>query len=242
MIAKGYSMKGIKEANEDSYLLMEASDGKLRTRFCNSDYEDVYDSDWSGPGFMLYAVSDGIGGLKYGADASYMTLNKLQSALPSILDSDDIPRAIRSEVRTISSKIGSNFKDEAGATLVGLLVFGGVTYRFNTGDSICIVWNGDVQDVNVRHNRLNAAMEKGVECPEGEGHYLTDNIGMDDVRVDVDIMGGWDTALICSDGLSSVLGAPELKLLVSNGPECLCKTALERGSGDNITAVTVLRD
>ncbi len=85
-------------------------------------------------------------------------------------------------------------------------------------------------------------MEKGGECTEGEGHYLTDNIGMDDVRGDVDIKRVWDTALMCSDGLSSVLGAPELKLLVSNGPECLCKTALEKGSGDNITAVTVLRD
>lgn len=242
MKAKGFSFKGVRENNEDSFLVMEAENGVVKTTFYNDGNLSDYEDETECPDFSLYAVSDGMGGLEYGAEASFLTLSKLQDCVEDIVLSDDRKEAVVKSVKDISEKLESNFSGKAGATLVGILTTDDGNYMFNTGDSLCFVMSENGMLKNKRHTCLNEAMEKGVECEPGMEDYVTDSIGMINPRVDVCEIGEFESALLCSDGLLPYLEEGSVGEAVDLGPEAVCRKAMELGSSDNVTAVVVERD
>lgn len=242
MHATGFSFQGVRENNEDSYLLLDVSGGNMHIVFYNDDYVTEYDQETELPDFSLYAVSDGMGGMESGSEASYLTLSKLMESAGEIVLSSEPAKQIVTTIKTISERIGTNFDDRAGATLIGIISLGSGSYMFNTGDSLCTVWTDDGTIVNKRHTCLNEAQEKGIECKPGTEDYLTDNIGMSDVRVDVYELGDWDIALLSSDGLVPLLDKGNIRSELALGTETMCRKAMELGSEDNITAVIAVRD
>ena len=145
-------------------------------------------------------------------------------------------------------------KSGMGTTLVGAVIVGGELVFAHAGDSRAyLVRDGISMQLTEDHTLLARLLAAGIDVDvSGEGSrfrsMLTNALGIgDEVKVSVFVvpLADGDRFLLCSDGISEYVPEKEVGDVLNKHPspgraaQQLVDLALERGGGDNATAVVV---
>ncbi|HEX4423476.1 MAG TPA: protein phosphatase 2C domain-containing protein, partial [Kofleriaceae bacterium] len=145
-------------------------------------------------------------------------------------------------------------KHGMGTTLVGAMIIGGEAVFAHAGDSRAyLVRDGISMQLTEDHTLLARLLAAGIDVDvSGEGSrfrsMLTNALGIgDEVKVSTFVvpLADGDRFLLCSDGISEYVPEHEVGEVLTKQPsparaaERLVELALERGGGDNATAVVV---
>ena len=215
----------------------------------------------------LYVVCDGMGGHLGGEVASAIAVHTIEEAFFTMewtkAESDEFEQLAQEQMRFAVLLAGRrifevadsnpNFKG-MGTTCVAMYVSNNMAYIGHVGDSRCyLIRNNDVVQVTEDHSWVNEQILAGkLTEEEAKNHRLknviTRSLGFKaDVEVDVMVkkLQTDDQLMLCSDGLSNLVDAEEIKdFLLEYSPQAaarqLINLACERGGDDNIT-VLILR-
>lgn len=145
-----------------------------------------------------------------------------------------------------------------GSTLTGMAIHDFTVSMINVGDSrMYLIRNGTIEQISKDHTLAEDQVERGImtseEARESQlRHILSSVIGVDSrIRVHMDELAVFpgDIFLLCTDGLTAVMGDHEILDVVmmdEPGPQALdrlIEIVNERGSPDNTTlTLSVFRD
>ncbi len=205
----------------------------------------------TGRGFSV-AVFDGMGGQADGQVASHLAAETFQRCLKLGRRAGDLPRFLAASVQAMNEAVSlyaRHVNARAGTTAVILCFFGESFTVCNVGDSRAfLLREGLLRQLSADHTDAAALAALGVH---GRKPRLTQYIGMyqeellpEPFLAEEPVMEG-DLFLLCSDGVTDVLGGPELCALLAeprplrDRADALIEAALRRGSRDNITVILV---
>jgi protein phosphatase len=222
-------------------------------------------------GRCLYAVADGIGGREGGEVASRIAVDTLAEALPDLLaDKDRTPAAgtaadgrpevpaLRRAVSLMNRKILDAASKNAaltgmGTTLTALLLAGKRAFIAHIGDSrLYRLRSGKLDQLSNDHSMVAEQVRAGLITAEKAlaspyRHVITRALGIEQEDVP-DVMEQpvqqGDTFLLCTDGLTDMVGDREIAGILAGKPpreavKKLIDTANANGGVDNITVVVV---
>lgn len=226
------------------------------------------------PEYSLYIVADGMGGHRAGDVASRMATEAIADFFRSIVGEEatwpfqidaslsEAENRLLASIRLANRQIferGARSRDlrGMGTTVVGAVFSkeNGCMYIGHVGDSRCYrIRDGRLSLLTRDHSLINdylLAMPELSEAQQAElpKNVITRALGMQD-QVTVDLLADpcqpGDIYLLCSDGLSGMLGDEEILQIVTGCPSDLDKVcrdlvtrANEHGGEDNITVVLV---
>ncbi len=219
----------VREANEDSYVA-------------------------SAP---LFAVADGMGGHIAGDIASATAIEVLQNegAQISAADPDSLVRVLQDANTAIYDKAAGDPTLHGMGTTCTLVIVDGPTAQIaHVGDSRAYLFrNGELSQITDDHTLVGRMVSEGRLSPEEAEHHpqrsiITRALGVDS-SVDVDLLSleltEGDRLVICSDGLSSMIGSDEITAVLTQAQDAqtaadrLVEQANEAGGEDNITVVVI---
>lgn len=218
---------------------------------------------------LVVALCDGMGGAKAGGLASQLSNKafvsyiyaKLTSRVNRALDFQKILRDACTEANGVAYEY-SQFDEEyngMGTTIVGGVVkSNGNGYIINVGDSRAyhISRRLDcITQITRDHSLVEELVEYGAITKEQakthpQRNVITRALGSE-AQVEADYfefsLQGGDFLLLCSDGLSNIVSDEEILAYAREypEPELLCRSlmskALNRGAGDNVTVLAVMK-
>jgi protein phosphatase len=216
--------------------------------------EGNQDSAYAGP--RLLAVADGLGGHAHGEVASAVAISTLAP-----LDGDshgaDLTGALEAAIRdanaTLHQMVGEDPSLEGmGTTLTAMLWSGGRVGVAHIGDSRAyLLRDGDLYQITRDHTLVQKLVDEGrITMDEAAAHprrslLLRALDGRGEVELETSLREAklGDRYLLCSDGLSAVVGADLLLRTLSTVPDpeqatCELIGVANRGGGpDNITCI-----
>lgn len=233
----------VRSQNEDSFLICTRPDGL----------------------FTFAAVADGVGGRMAGEVASRLCLTTLfeewdrlnregifdtmtLTAIPEFL-SETVQRANENVFRAAASQ---PLENRMCTTVAALFLAQKKAFTVHLGDSrIYRVRNGEIMQLTHDHSLVAELMDAGAIAPDEArnhplAHVISRSVGVcETVQPEICVFEHvpGDRWLLCSDGLSDVVEADEIRDAVWNAYDPadvvhgLLKLALNRGGPDNITAV-----
>lgn len=264
--AAGLSHRGVVRAdNQDHYLVARVgrSLDTLITSLPDGEVPDRFDET----GYVMM-VADGMGGAAAGEVASRMAISTLINIVLDIpdwimkLDDDGAEELMRRAVgyyRQIDQALITRAEAEPalngmGTTMTVVYSVGRDLFVGHAGDSRAYLFrNGRLQQLTRDHTHVQMMVEAGAITHEEAGthrlrHVLTNVLGGNAELTDVDIdrlgLAAHDRLLLCTDGLTEVVGDDEIAEVLGRmkSPEVACRSlvdlALERGGPDNVTVVT----
>ena len=233
----------VRSQNEDSFLICTRPDGL----------------------FTFAAVADGVGGRMAGAVASRLCLTTLfeewdrlnregifdtmtLTAIPEFL-TETVQRANENVFRAAASQ---PLENRMCTTVAALFLAQKKAFTVHLGDSrIYRVRNGEIMQLTHDHSLVAELMDAGAIAPDEVrnhplAHIISRSVGVcekvePEICVFEHVPG--DRWLLCSDGLSDVAEAEEIRDAVWNSCDPadavhgLLKLVLKRGGPDNITAI-----
>ena len=210
---------------------------------------------------VLLTVCDGMGGAKAGNVASSMALDLFREKLIDRLDPFMTPKTVAKTMRKAITEVNTalyrkNLDDPScrgmGTTLVAALVAESWTIVLNVGDSRAYhISSEGITQITKDHSVVEDLIDRGdisryEALHHPNRHLITRALGTaQDIVPDVfypELKEG-EHILLCSDGLTNLVGDQELlyEVLktqdVNESCEQLIKLALIRGAPDNVTAV-----
>ena len=253
VISYASSAGRVRDANEDNFYV----DGiGTRTEREVGGYKEAEISER-----CIIAVCDGMGGEKFGAEASETAVKTLEEFADRLngAEPDKLADVVDEYVGEANNRIVRMTKernaDVSGSTLVLLCTVGTCAYTFSVGDSRIYYYNKSEglrqvsQDQTLAAKKLKAGIYTENEAKlSADAHKLTSFLGADKNSIGLkalryepfDISEG--TVLLCSDGLTDMVEEPEIaEFLRKNGKDTaslLKDEALENGGLDNITCIT----
>jgi PPM family protein phosphatase len=241
--------------------------GKVRSH--NEDVLLVFTGELGGleamPNFGLFIVADGMGGHSLGERASSVAARTLaRSALEQILPSlladpqTNVERPMLSEVMEHAMAVANSAVLKAvpdgGTTLTGALVLGEQVILAHVGDSRAYIVTAEgIEQVTRDHSLVQRLKELGqITADEAAIHpqrsVLYKAVGQSE-GLEVDVisrrLAPGAILLLCSDGLWSLVGDPQIFQIIQKAAnlqaagEALVAAANGAGGPDNITAVLV---
>ena len=222
----------------------------------------------------LFAVCDGMGGHNAGEVASSLAIETLASFIrrtagedkditwPYGLDKDLSFQAnrLKTAIRLANKRVfktADNREDYTGmgTTVVASLMAGNVMTVGSAGDSRCyLIRGGELKQITRDDSWVSAAWAEGILTPEEIDHHplrnvITKAIGAKET-LDIDVLEQTlepgDVALLCSDGLHSMVNQEGLVKVVIPFPDSLEEAARrlidaanEAGGKDNVSVVLV---
>jgi protein phosphatase len=202
----------------------------------------------------LFAVADGMGGAQAGEVASKLAASALEETGRGQVRADDLVGLIQEANRRVHARANEDPSTSGmGTTMTVALVEDGHVTIGHVGDSRAyLVRDGRLERVTEDHSLVNELVKGGKLSPEeAEVHpqrsVITRAVGTDpDVDVEtypVEARTG-DLFLLCSDGLTDMVGEDEILSLLERNRDDLEQAAralvqaANRGGGeDNITVV-----
>ncbi len=246
----------IREHNEDNFLVADL------TRKSRSLMETDRVQNVSERGTLL-GVCDGMGGAAAGEVASQLAVDiiyeKLTQGDPP-LNHDDLARRLVNSVEEAGGRIFGEARADRtrrgmGTTATIAALLDARLFVAQVGDSRAYVLRGDkFVQVSRDQSLVNQLIEAGQLTEEEAETFEHNNIILqalgtaETVQVDltyVDLRHG-DTLLVCSDGLSGMIRADEMRevLLGNREPFDACKELVDRanraGGHDNITVIVAV--
>jgi protein phosphatase len=212
-------------------------------------------------GAHVFAVADGLGGHNAGDVASRLAiepiiaLDRRLGDVPPDQVSDTLTDAVIEANRAVYRKAQADAKVRGmGTTLTAVAIGDGSAYLAHVGDSRCyLLRGGAISQLSTDHTLVARMVQEGkLSLEEAEVHpqrsILTRALGAEpDVDVDslyIELQTG-DRLLLCSDGLSSVIGEERIREVLDTAGELeagcakLIDEANAHGGPDNITVIVV---
>jgi protein phosphatase len=221
----------VREENEDSILLL--------------------------PELGVFAVADGMGGHRGGKVASQMIVGELRSLVQNraSLQPDDLSTLLNVVNERVHEASLRDFSLEGmGSTCSLLLVRGRQAHVAHVGDSrVYLVRGAEMTQITSDHRAVQELIDGGaLTQAEAESHplrnMLTRSVGVDEEvdvdRFDLELQTG-DTLLLCSDGLTSMVGEREIANVLKRADDLdqaaaqLVGKANDSGGQDNISVVLI---
>lgn len=210
---------------------------------------------------LLFAVCDGMGGMKDGKLASETAVRSLRQSFLEMNRSGDIAAQLRESVFQASYRVEELIGGDGGSTVVMGILYQGGLYYASVGDSfLYLLRDGVLLRLNAEHNLLHQryleSLREGDMDPLSlyglpEGAALTAFLGMTGLaEADCSMrplpLNEGDVLLACSDGVGGVLSPEEVSAaLRREGVEAMCAELEERivlhnkPNQDNYTAIAV---
>jgi serine/threonine protein phosphatase PrpC len=202
----------------------------------------------------LFAIADGMGGAQAGEVASRLAAAALKESGAETGGEQRISDLIQEANRRVYDRSSTDPKTSGmGTTITVALVEHGNVAFGHVGDSRAyLIRDGRMEQVTEDHSLVNELMKSGKLSPEeAESHpqrsVITRALGTDpDVDVDTFTIAAevGDVFLLCSDGLTDMVGEREILELVERNQrdidaalKSLVKAANRSGGEDNITVV-----
>ena len=233
--------------------------GLVRSR--NEDYAGAFapaDAGAAPDRGHLFVVADGMGGLEAGDVASRLAGESLRDFYYSPDAPAEPDQALRSGVRfanhTVYQAGPRGRRGAMGTTLTALVIRAGVAYLAHVGDSRAYLVNGRrIRQLTADHSRVAVLVARGVISETEAEHHPDAHIVLRALgigaEVDVDAIGPLrlrpaDRLVLCTDGLSRLVKAEEIRRLSEGFPpqeacDRLVACARARGGFDNITVQIV---
>lgn len=205
------------------------------------------------PGDECLAVFDGMGGGEYGEVASYTAAECLCGLLREgrgELEVETYLEWITERAnQTVFDKRAALGASHMGTTQAVLFFHDSKVHVCNVGDSRVFGLRGDrLLQISQDHTDEAYMRERGIT---GRRPRLTQHLGLDpeSIRIEPHIAEGGlqtgDTYLICSDGLTDMVGPEDIRRILSEEDsagvcvERLIRTALAEGGRDNVTVIVI---
>lgn len=233
-----------------------------RQRAENQDYalyRIVSDQPDANASCSLFLVADGVGGAAGGATASELAARTLAGHFPRD-GGPDPTQTLASAILVANTAVSERAAAEPalhgmGTTVVVAVVRDDQFWMANAGDSRgYLIRDGRARQVTNDHSLVAEHVRQGglTEAQAAVSpyrHVITRSLGHDG-PLDVEGYGPeplrvGDQLLLCSDGLTEVLDAPEIATLAGEHDDpdaaarALVAEANDRGGPDNITVVMV---
>ena len=262
--AAGKSDPGkVRSNNEDHYLVVRRYRGReiLVTSLPKEIFEPIEDQTY------VLAVADGMGGRNFGEVASLLALRTGWE-----LGGDEIKWPVKMNereaeelrekadvfFRLIDQSLHAEVRENPRLAGMGTTL----TMCYSTGPELFVMHVGDsrayfYRDRTLRrltrdHNLGQLLVDKGKVDPDSPRvkklrHVLTNCLGGPEEEVDVEVrhcmLADGDRLVLCTDGLTEMVGDEEITRVLDQNPtpadacRVLVDLALERGGKDNVTVV-----
>jgi serine/threonine protein phosphatase PrpC len=231
-------------------------------RLINEDRAAVRD-EWNG--FTLAIVADGMGGHQAGEVASQMAIELVEAEMRAVgtdMTVEERKEAVRSAIASANDQVFEFASKQAryqgmGTTVVVALATAEDFVIGHIGDSRAyLISGGTIRQLTEDHSLVNELVKSGQITPEEASAHPLRNVVTralgTEKQVEVDVVHcPWSTGdivLLCSDGLSGLVGESEIYEIVTEERDLQWKVdrlvgrALEEGGGDNITVVLLAND
>ena len=168
-------------------------------------------------GEALFALSDGIAGLKYGEIASRKVLEYLEELVQDKFHNNSLMQCIK---ETQSKLVGLALNHAKyygiGATLAGIYFYGNEAHIFNVGDSRVYLFRDNILSLlSIDHTLARKIIERGelpneqsrAECYNQLESAIIASVDEDDFEIHTQIitMKPDDKFIICSDGITDMI-------------------------------------
>ena len=217
------------------------------------------DAFWCDAGLGAAIVADGMGGHAAGEVASAATVEAFAEIvarrLPAAAGTAQVKELMAEALGTANSRVRGMIeadpqKEGMGSTAVCVCRHGNEMVIAHIGDSRAYLFRrGRLTPLTKDHSYVQSLVDSGALSPvDAEKHpqrnLITRCIGGDsDARVDLTALefAKGDLLLLCSDGLSGVLGAADMEGLLteaaslSGARDRLLEHTIARGAPDNVT-------
>ena len=230
-----------------------------KARDMNQDY--YYISSPEDP-LKIYILADGMGGYNGGEIASKLATTTALSYIQSNFENtpkerEDILKLVKSAMEYANMVVYEKSKEQKdldgmGTTLEVCLIYNNKLYLGHVGDSRIYRLRGEFfRKLTHDHSYVQKLVKDGTITQEEADHHPKKNMLMKAlgctafVEPDVTVKGFIkdDIILICSDGLTNMVGEQEIyNILKKEGTlaaEKLVEKANENGGYDNITAIVI---
>jgi protein phosphatase len=233
--------------------------GKVRSQNQDSIFVS---QEKTGPLPNLFIVADGMGGHNAGDVASQLAISSFceyvqenTSELPAEGYLDFLITAAAEANRTVYRKAMGDFSLRGmGTTFTACTSSGGKCWVAHVGDSRAyLISGGAISQLTADHTYVNEMVKAGQLTPSQAREHpkrniLTQVLGVDaEMKADgyvCDVNAG-SLVLLCSDGLTNMLGDDEIREICSESKpvgekaKALIDSANARGGSDNISAVLI---
>jgi protein phosphatase len=202
----------------------------------------------------VFAVADGMGGMRAGEVASALALDTLSADADADGDIDVVEWVIRANRAVFDRASSDPSMSGMGATLVAVVVRGDMARIVHLGDSRAyLLREGRLEQLTEDHSHVQRLLDVGLITPEEaashpERNLVTRALGLDESvdpeETDIAVLED-DRLLLCTDGLSTMLEADEIRAILAAGEEPsvtaqrLVDAANAAGGRDNATALVI---
>jgi serine/threonine protein phosphatase PrpC len=239
----------VRKSNEDAFVIADLTGGSLIDEQRVTRFE-------VGQRGVLLAVSDGMGGHQAGEVASALVVESLRRSMaqqPPGAPSDALlEKAALGANREVWEAAHYPGRERMGATLTAIFIHGRTAHIAEVGDSRAyLVRGGHIRQVTRDQSYVQLLIDAGTMSPEQArgSEFSSVILQAMGVKKDVQVAIGRldlrqrDCFVLCSDGLSGLVSADEIRatVLTAGGLDAVCaqlvETAKKRGGGDNITVI-----
>jgi serine/threonine protein phosphatase PrpC len=210
----------------------------------------------------VFIVADGMGGHNSGEIASKTAVDFITGAIlsspgrlaPESAGGGEIKKLVEETNRYVYEKsLEAPENNGMGTTMTVAAAVCGTMYIGHVGDSrLYLIRNGNIKLISTDHSYIeemvrNGSMTREEAKSHPRKHVITRALGCS-AEVEADAysfsMEDGDTYLLCTDGLTNMLGEDEiLELAGENAPDAACealvKSANDNGGEDNITVIVI---
>lgn len=223
-------------------------------------FSDTADLDFISHGGVLALVTDGMGGLAQGREASLSAKQTMLRQYEEKSRAETIPQALIKALDAANASVvemaqQAGMEGQIGTTLAAAVIKNDELYWISVGDSrIYLYRKGELTQLTTDHdyaNHLVREVEIGNISPEAaathpQRHALTSHLGLRYLReIDrnedpINLEPG-DRILLCSDGLYRTLPEEEIAQLLKQDPQHAADDLIEltltqeKRSQDNVT-------
>lgn len=238
----------VRKTNEDAFVIADLTGGKLVK-------EQKIARLKVGEQGVLLAVSDGMGGASAGEVASAMVVASMRRSMTSTSDAPGnapVKQAAEEANREVWTAAREPGRTGMGATLTALHLRGTAVEIAEVGDSRAyLLRGGSLLQVTRDQSYVQFLVDSGAMTPEQAETAPLKNVILQAMgqKPDVSVALGRlelrenDCFLLCSDGLSNLVSAEEMRQVMLAAPrlDAACATLVElanqRGGDDNITVL-----
>jgi PPM family protein phosphatase len=225
-------------------------------------FSDLTDDIFVAHGGVLALITDGMGGLALGREASMIAKSTMLREYEQKSPSESIPYALERALNAANTAVVEmarmNMREgEVGTTLAAAIIYDYKLYWISVGDSRIYLWrHGKLTQISKDHNfkmllskevqNRNISLENANHHPERDA--LISYIGLQKLpEVDrneepLTLQAG-DRILLCSDGLYKFISELEINQLISGPPQDAANAMMEaaiakrKHNQDNVTVV-----
>lgn len=230
----------VRQLNEDSVRVERPSDAAIASKWGD-----------------LYVVADGMGGHESGEVASKIAIETIGRAYYSanrMLTDEALAYAIKEANAEIFRRAQEEDRHGMGTTVVAAARIGNKIHLAHVGDSrIYLIRDGKIKALTQDHSMVAEQVAAGLLTPEEAERHPYRNVISRAVgttpQVEVEISASsplelreGDVILLCSDGLTEHVKAPQIRQIVGNraaesAAHALIQAANNGGGSDNISVI-----